>query len=49
VVHLLQLAERVRVQIPAAGEQMQLVQQLGRLLGEELAPDLGRFDLLSQS
>ena len=38
VVHLLQLPQRVGVEVPVSGQQMQLAQQLGRLLRQELAP-----------
>ena len=49
MVDLLQLAQRIRVQIAAAGEQVQLAQKLGRLIGEQLAADVGSFDLSPQT
>ena len=49
MVHLLQLAQRVRVEVPLAGEQVQLLEQGLALLGEELLADLVAFDLPPQT
>jgi hypothetical protein len=44
VVDLLELSQRVGVQVATAGQQMELLKQLRRLLGQQLATHLGRFD-----
>src|SRR5437764_2616474 len=45
VVHLLQLAQAVRVQRPVAADEMQLLEQRDRLPGQQLAPHLFPFRL----
>ena len=49
VVDLLQLAERVGVEVPVAGEQVQLLEERWTLLRQQLLPDAVRFDLSSQA
>jgi hypothetical protein len=39
MVHLLQLAQRIRVQVAVAADEMQLAQQIDGLSREQLAPD----------
>ena len=49
MVDLLQLSQRIGVQIAAAGEQVQLAQKLGRLIGEQLSANVVGFDLSPQT
>ena len=49
MVDLLELAQRVRVEVALAREQVQLAQQLPGLVRQELALDLGAFDLPPQT
>ena len=49
VVDLLQLPQRIGVEVAVAGEQVKLLQQLGALLGEQLPPHLWCFDLPPQT
>jgi hypothetical protein len=46
---LLQLPQRVGVEVAVAGEEVQLLEKRRALLGEELPPDVGRFDLPPQT
>jgi hypothetical protein len=49
MVDLLQLAERVGVEVTVAGEEVQLLEEGRALLGEQLPPDILRFDLSPQT
>jgi hypothetical protein len=49
VVDLLELAQRVGVEVALTREQVQLTQELPGLVRQELALDLGAFDLASQT
>ena len=49
VVDLLELAQRVRVEVALAREQVQLPQELLGLVGQELPPHLLAFDLPPQT
>ena len=49
MVDLLELAQRVGVEVALAREQVQLTQQLPGLVWQQLALDLGAFDLASQT
>lgn len=49
MVDLLELAQRVRVEVALAREQVQLAQQLPGLLRQELPPYLPAFDLSPQT
>jgi len=49
VVHLLQLAQRVRVEVALAGQQVELLQEPLGLLGKQLAADELPFDLAPQT
>jgi hypothetical protein len=41
MIDLLELSAGVGVEVPSAGEQMQLTQQIGGLMGEKLSVDEG--------
>ena len=49
MVDLLELAQRVRVEVALTREQVQLAQQLLGLVRQQLAPDLLTFDLAPQT
>src|SRR5438105_6217809 len=49
VVHLLELAQAIRVQRPVAADEMQFLQQSDRLPGQQLAPHLFAFRLTHRS
>ncbi len=49
MVYLLELAQRIRIEIAVAGEQVQLTKKLGRLVGEQLAANIRRFDFSPQT
>lgn len=49
MVDLLELAQRIRVEVPLAREQVQLSQQRRGLVRQQLAPDLRGFDIAPQT
>jgi hypothetical protein len=49
VVHLLELAQRVRVEVPLAREQVQLTQERGALVRQQLLADCLALDLAPQT
>lgn len=49
MVDLLELAQGIRVEVPLAREQVQLAQERRGLVRQQLAPDLGGFDVASQT
>jgi hypothetical protein len=46
---LLQLPQRIGVEVPVAGEEVELLEERGTLLGEQLPFDVRCFDLPSQT
>ena len=49
MVDLLELAQGIRVEVPLAREQVQLAQERRGLVRQQLAPDLGGFDVAPQT
>src|SRR2546422_1864281 len=49
VVHLFELAQAIRVQLPVTADEMQFLQQSARLPGQQLAPHLFAFRLTHRS